>query len=97
MTRIRIEVFNLKKLQDGPPMIWEAHRADGVAVYFRYRFGQWVVYTGDVSILSANRQILAEGDSGKGKYDGHCSFSEFCDWARAAGVDIWPGLTAGTP
>lgn len=85
---MKLVVHDLKHSRDGPPAIWEGVLEDGRAVNFRYRWGTWSVNTGDVSIFSNNRETIASGDSGRGEYDGICTWEDMSSWVRSAGVDL---------
>lgn len=85
---MRLVVNNLKRSQDGPPVIWEGVLEDGRPVNFRYRWGTWSVNTGDVSIFSKERETIAFGDSGRGEFDGHCTWEDMSSWVRRSGIDL---------
>ena len=81
-------VHNLAHAQDGPPVVWEGTLEDGRTVNFRYRFGTWSINTGDVSIFSKDRETVASGNSGRGEYDGICTWADMIVWAKRAGITI---------
>lgn len=81
-------VRDLRHTQDGPPIIWEGTLEDGTPVNFRYRWGMWSINTGDVSIFSSNRKTIACGSSGRGDYDGHCTWDELVEWMKKGHVSV---------
>jgi len=70
------------------PMRWVGVLEDGRDIIFRYRNGWWSIYTGEVSIFSQNREVVAEGPSGQGEGHGICDWSEFQGWALEEGFVI---------
>jgi len=75
-----IRVKNLRRTCGGCPTIFEWENEDGVACYFRFRFGHARIHVGDECIL--------EDKMGESDLDGSCSFEEARSWAYERGVPL---------